>query len=170
MIFINECNCIFDEEILRTNIIKISLIKNAKIREKYRIYQIKKTGYPMVCIGHKKYRIHNLILEKKEGYHVHHIDENILNNSNNNLKYVTPNEHMLIHNIWENADKIKLRENGISASNKITRHDVTSEKVYLLKEQGYTIKEIKKMLNCGYNTICRRLSNGNPKLLDWSSK
>lgn len=37
------------------------------------------------------------------------------------------------------------------------RHDVTKEQVLRLKESGFTIPEIAKKLNCGYNTVCRRL-------------
>ena len=39
----------------------------------------------------------------------------------------------------------------------VSRKDVTKENVVDLRNSGFTIKEIAKKLNCGCNTVYRRL-------------
>lgn len=167
---LNECNCVFELDMLIKGIHRLSDLDNSRIRNEYRIYKYKNELYPMLSIGHKKYRIHNVILERKKGFHVHHKNENVLDNRLENLEYVTPKEHIYKHKMWEKIDKNKLSDNARRGSKKITRHDITKEKILTLRNQGYTISQIQKILNCGYNTVWRRLSKGNPKLLklDWS--
>lgn len=39
----------------------------------------------------------------------------------------------------------------------ISRSDVTKETVISIRNKGLTINQIAEKLNCGYNTVCRRL-------------
>jgi len=50
----------------------------------------------------------------------------------------------------------------MAAVAKRKRKDVTAEKILELKAKGYTFEEIASELNCGYNTVLRRL-----QALDW---
>ena len=40
---------------------------------------------------------------------------------------------------------------------RITRHDVTKEKVLELRKHGFTIEQVAEKLKCGVNTVNRRL-------------
>ena len=53
--------------------------------------------------GHKVYewQLHTYLGYKK-GFDIHHIDENIMNNSLENLVYLTKSEHSKLHNKGEN--------------------------------------------------------------------
>ncbi len=44
-----------------------------------------------------------------------------------------------------------------SRRNIISRTDITKEKAVDLHEKGFTISDIAKKLNCGYNTVYKRL-------------
>ena len=60
-------------------------------------------GYLLAGINKKKLYVHRIIwmLLKgpiPEGYHVHHIDGNRLNNDINNLECLSPDEHKRKHN------------------------------------------------------------------------
>ena len=63
-----------------------------------------KDGYKYVRVGHRHYEPeHRLVMERMLGRklepseHVHHMDENTLNNSPSNLKIVTRSEHLKLH-------------------------------------------------------------------------
>lgn len=161
MNIINECGCIYEHLELEQAIVDISLKENARIRgdygDEYRIFRIKNKGYPLISIGHKKYRIHELLLNKKGKLHVHHINLNILDNRIENLMLVTNSEHARIHKIWLNISKEKLNENRKLAVEKIKRNDVTIEIIKEMICNGLSIKKIAEELSCGDNTIRRRL-------------
>lgn len=63
-------------------------------------------GYEVVCIDGKHVRRHRAIYEHlfepiPEGYHIHHVDGNKLNNVPNNLIALSPLEHGLLHATWK---------------------------------------------------------------------
>ena len=59
--------------------------------------------------------------------------------------------------ITQFVDKKKLAENAKKGSEARIRKDVTREHVLNLMRTGLTIPEISERLNCGYNTVRRRL-------------
>ena len=79
----------------------------------------------------------------------------------NNLELMTSYKHSKIHG--EERKGIDLRseegkQKSINAAAKARkRSDVTIEKVEELRRNGFTIPEIAKELNCGVNTVSRRL-------------
>lgn len=162
--FENECNCIVDYEMLYTAIDKKCKSKNCYCRDKYRI--VLRNEYPAVCINRQRYYVHTLIGELiytkiRKGYVIHHKDRNKLNAMSDNLELLTSRKHLKIHG--EERKGIDLRsEDGKkrsldSAVQANKRNDVTEEKVRELRNKGRTINEIAKELNCGENTIRRRL-------------
>ena len=97
----------------------------------------------------------------RKGYIVHHKDKNKLNSLSNNLEIMSNIKHSKIHG--EERKGIDLRSNEgktkslQSAKEARMRKDVTAEKVVELRQKGLTIPEIAKELNCGINTVNRRL-------------
>ena len=57
-------------------------------------------GQPLHRLLYCKY--HNCTLEDIEGMHIHHIDNNPLNNDKENLQKLTPKEHSSLHHKGEN--------------------------------------------------------------------
>lgn len=88
---------------------------------------------------------------------VHHIDRNKLNNSISNLQVLRKELHTKEHDLIRFVNKDKLRNNAMNGAEARKRKDITKEIVEKLRSDGYTIPQIAKKLNCGYNTVCRRL-------------
>ena len=72
----------------------------------------------------KNYPIHRIIMYTyygyKEGYDIHHIDENLLNNKLDNLVYLTRSEHMKIHakdRTWSEEIKHKMSDSRKGVNN-----------------------------------------------------
>ena len=61
-----------------------------------------------------------------------------------------------------------------SAAKKRYRREITKEEIVSMQKQGLTIGEIAKKLNCGKNTIFRRLHGReyvvSQRVLDWSDE
>lgn len=162
--FKNECECIVDYEMLYTAINNKCKSKNCYCHNEYRI--VLRNNYPTVCINRKRYYVHILIGEFiygriRKGYVIHHKDKNKLNAMSDNLELMTNRKHIKFHG--EERKGIDYRsENGkrnsINAAVQARRrNDVTIEKVRELKNKGLTINEIAEELNCGINTVNRRL-------------
>lgn len=162
--FKNECECIVDYEMLYTAINNKCKSKNCYCHNEYRI--VLRNNYPTVCINRKRYYVHILIGEFiygriRKGYVIHHKDKNKLNAMSDNLELMTNRKHIKFHG--EERKGIDYRsENGkrnsINAAVQARRkNDVTTEKVRELKNKGLTINEIAEELNCGINTVNRRL-------------
>lgn len=138
-------------------------IKNVRTKGKYSLIYFKR----------KPYRLHRLLGEyyfgDLVGFHIHHLNQNTFDNRKENLVKVTPSEHTSIYHY--DAYKFRSEENTKRTQkrmvDKITRHEVTHEKVKKMRENGLTYREISQALKCGKNTVWRRI-NGNPVSLDWS--
>ena len=161
LIFENTCNCIFEDEVLEKAIIQECNSRGIEAKNNYKIYLYR--GYAGISIKHDKVSVHRIIANYMAGQKlnndisVHHIDGNKLNNSFSNLQILRKELHSKKHNISQFVDKKKLAENAKKGSEKRTRKDVTREHVLNLRRTGLTISEISKILNCGYNTVRRRL-------------
>ena len=162
--FKNECECIVDYEMLYKAINNKCKSKNCYLHNEYRI--VLRNGYPMVCINRERYYVHILIGEViygriRKGYVIHHKDKNKLNAMPDNLELMTRLKHSKIHGnerIGVDLRSAEGKANSLnSARESRMRKDVTVEKVVELRNKGLTIPEIAKQLNCGINTVNRRL-------------
>jgi hypothetical protein len=164
LIFHNECECVVDYEILASAIEKRCREKQKKTRQEYRI--VMHNNYPTIHIAHDHVYVHNLIGEYKygsipKGYVIHHNDNNKKNNDVSNLVLLTNIEHALIHG--EQRKGIDLRSEdgkwkGLNAARKKRyRSDVRREDILPLIEKGMSFENISKILNCGTNTVRRRM-------------
>lgn len=157
MIFENKCKAIFDKIDLETAIKNKCEQCNKKIKGSYIINL--RGGYPSICIAHEHYRLHSLLGEiyYKNYEIIHHKDGNKLNASKENLVPMTNSEHTKHHHIIDFVPEEYKKSFGKRMADKIRRSDVTEENVCEMRNQGFTILQISKKLNCGYNTVCRRL-------------
>lgn len=161
MEFVNECKCIVDYSVLEHAIIEECARRGFEPNKKYKIYDYR--GYAGISIKHDKVSVHRIIGKYMVGHdfgsdiHVHHIDGNHFNNSVSNLQVLRKGLHTKEHNIVQYVSKSYMKEFGNRMKNIISRSDVTKERVVALKNQGLTVEQIAKELNCGKNTVCRRL-------------
>lgn len=162
--FQNECECIVDYEMLYKAIDNKCKSENCYLHNEYRI--VLRNGYPTVCINRQRYYVHILIGEIiygkiQKGYVIHHKDKNKLNAMPDNLDLMTKLEHSIIHGNERKGIDFRSEEGKINSINSAkevrTRKDITIEKVTGLRNKGLTIPEIAKELNCGINTVNRRL-------------
>ena len=162
--FKNECDCIVDYELLYKAIDKKCRSKNCYCHNEYRIFL--HNSYPSVCINREKYYVHILVGEMiygniRKGYVIHHKDKNKLNALPQNLELMSSYKHNKLHG--EERKGLDFRsengkKNSINALREArARKDVTKGKIEELRRQGLTIQEISEALNCGINTVYRRL-------------
>lgn len=97
---------------------------------------------------------------------VHHINCNKLDNRISNLQVMKNSLHTKEHYIFQYVSKKQLDKNRKKAVEKRKRNDVTTLQVLELRQQGKTYGEIAKELNCGENTVWRRLSKINQNRLE----
>lgn len=171
MIFENTCNCIVYYKILEDAIVEECRRKKIEPKDKYKIYMYR--GYAGISLKHEKVSIHRIIRKCMVriirkcmvGYnfgseiHVHHIhiDENKLNNDISNLQIIKNSLHTKEHNPIKYVSEKYKKDFGNRVKDIISRKDVTKENVFELRDKGLTISQISKELDCGYNTVCRRL-------------
>ena len=162
--FENECECIVDYETLYKAVDNKCKSINCYFHDKYRI--VLRNGYPAVCINRKWFYVHILIAEYvnggiRNGYVVHHKDKNKLNALIENLEIMTSLKHVRNHGKERKGIDFRSVEGKakslLSAKEVRTRKDITAERVAELRAKGLTIPEIAKELNCGINTVNRRL-------------
>ena len=162
--FINECECIVDYEILYNAIDNKCKTLNCFFHNEYRI--VLRNNYPAVCINRQWFYVHILVCEfvngrVRKGYIVHHKDKNKLNATLENLEIMTNRKHLKQHGEERKGIDFRSAEgraNSINSAREVrTRKDVTVERVAELRNKGLTIPEIAKELNCGINTVNRRL-------------
>lgn len=172
-IFENSCNAIFDENLLYKAIDWKCQNLNKYCYKKYKVYLC--NNYPCISIAHQKIRIHQLLGEFifgriRKGYVIHHIDGNKLNNTKENLQYISNVLHTQIHH--KGKEYIPSVEAIKKARKTNYRNEITKEKCEELRKQGLTISQIAKKLNCSVNTINRRLGmkdyETKNNVLDWS--
>lgn len=60
------------------------------------------SGYPVACINGEKTYLHNLIIGKKAGYVVDHINRNKLDNRKSNLRFITQRQNCLNRSMNKN--------------------------------------------------------------------
>lgn len=162
--FKNECSCIVDYEMLYKSIDNKCKSLNCYLKNKYRI--VLRNGYPAVCINRERYYVHILIGELiygniRKGYIIHHKDKNKLNAMPDNLELMSSLRHHKIHGKEHRGIDFRSeqgKQNTINGAIEArVRKDVTKEKVVELRNKGLTISEIAQELDCGINTVNRRL-------------
>ena len=159
--FINECNCIFDEEILYQAIDLECKNKNCYRQDEYRIYL--DDNYPCISIKHQKVRIHVLIGKLlygtiRKGYVIHHKDFNKLNAMPNNLEYLSNSTHTKLHHTGVDFRSEEGKLKGVNAAKeKRYKKEITKDEIEEMISQGKSKYEIARYFQCGVNTIYRRL-------------
>ena len=161
MEFINSCNCIVDYDILEKAIIAECDRRGIEPKQSYKIYDFR--GYAGISLKHDKESVHRIIgkymvkFDFDSDINVHHLDGNKMNNSISNLQVIRKDLHIKQHDIHQYVPESHKRSFGERVKPIVSRADVTKEKVTELREMGLTISEIAKKLNCGRNTVKRRL-------------
>lgn len=161
MKFKNECDCIVDYKILENAIIEECGRRKIIPKENYKIYMYR--GYAGISLKHDKVSIHRIIGKYMVGFdfgaeiHVHHIDGNKLNNDISNLQVLKSGLHTKEHYLVQYVSENHKKEFGNRMKDIITRKDVSQEAVENLRESGFTIPQIAKILKCGVSTVRRRL-------------
>ena len=157
MELINKCGCIFDAVDLEKAIMSECERKGRRAKEKYTI--VAREDYPCICIAHDHYRVHSLLGKYYFGNCevVHHKDRNKLNASKANLEPMTSSEHTKSHYLVQYVSEEHKKGFGERMKDIRRRHDVTKQRVYELKKNGMSTKEIAMTLGCGENTVRRRL-------------
>lgn len=161
MIFENDCGCIVDYEVLEKAITEECHRRGFEPKDHYKIYLYR--GYAGVSIKHDKVSVHRIIGKYMVGYDfgteicVHHIDGNKLNNNVSNLQVLRNSLHTKGHELHQYVSKEHKKGFGNRAKDIISRRDVTKEKIVELMNNGLSIPQVAKELNCGHNTVYRRL-------------
>lgn len=161
MEFINDCNCIFDEEILFKAIDLECRNRNCYRHDEYKIYL--HNDYPCISLGHDKVRVHILIGKLlygkiRKGYVIHHKDFNKLNALPDNLMYMSNSEHTKLHHTGVDFRSEDGKWKSInSAKEKRYKKQITKEEIEKMIAEGKNKTEIAKHFQCGINTIYRRL-------------
>ena len=159
--FENSCQCIVDCKILEKAIIEECGIRGIIPKDSYKIYNYR--GYAGLSLKHDKVSVHRILGKYMAGFnfgseiHVHHIDKNRFNNNISNLQVIRNDLHTKEHYIVQYVSGKHKKEFGNRMKDYLIRKDVTIENVAELRNKGLTIPEISKELNCGINTVNRRL-------------
>ncbi len=164
MKFRNKCGCVFDENMLTIAIKSECRKRNKKPKNSYQIFL--RNGYPTICIAHDHCYVHVLVGQVKYGNIpddcvIHHADFNKTNSNAENLLLMNKKEHLQFHAKHRMGTDYRSTEGkwrGINAARKARyRSDVKVETIIMLREQGRSYPQIAKILNCGENTVRRRI-------------
>lgn len=172
--FINDCNAIVDYSELTKAVLWYA--KSPVVSKKH-IYMHGK--YPAVSIHKEKIHIHRLLMMYWMGgnlprdYFVHHIDENKLNATKDNLSLVFSSTHQSHHNkgkIISDKQKNQIREFNHAQKGKRRKYKVkiSAKQVYDLKIQGYSFNKISQILGLDWGCVKQRYNDfihDNPELL-----
>ena len=94
----------------------------------------------------------------RKGYVIHHKDHDKLNNLSENLEYLSSSAHTKLHRTGHDCRTEEGKWRGINASaKKRYKSQITKEIILEMQSQGKSIQEMAKELQCGVNTIRRRL-------------
>lgn len=175
IIFINDCNCVVDENLLREAIV---WYQDKPTAAKKHIYMHGK--YPCVSIHKQKIHIHRLLMMyiikgcvPKDKF-VHHENGIKTDCRIDNLKLIGISEHQSLHNkgkeVSDNTRKaiIKSNHSRKGKNTKYHRPDVTPKQVYDLKIQGMSFNHISKILKLDWSCCVQRFNkyiHDNPELL-----
>ena len=173
--FINDCNAIVDY-----NELEEAILWHAKkpVTSVKHIYMY--GSYPAVSIHEEKIHIHRLMMmywlnaKIPSEFIVHHLNENKLDVSKENLCVVLGSAHASKHNKGkEVSDAVRERLIEFNRSRKNTRQpnrrsDVKFVDVKRLYDKGYSLNKIAKELGCDWSTVRSRLQDifDNPELLE----
>ena len=161
MKFTNSCGCIVDYKILEASIIEECERRGIPSKDHYRIYMYR--GYAGISLKHDKVSVHRIIgkyivgFDFDESISVHHIDGNRMNNDISNLQVVKKSLHTKMHYLVQYVSKDTLIKNAQKATDKRKRKDIKVDDVFMMKNQGFSVPQIAQLLNCGENTVYRRL-------------
>lgn len=164
--FSNTCGCIVDYKFLEKAIVWYS--KGNPVKSVKKIFMHGK--YPAISCYDKKIQVHRLLVCFKLGYmlptnlYVHHIDENKLNASIDNLEIIEMSKHQSMHNANK---KLSIEHRSlISEANKKRkgtsikkRTDIPITEVFSMFREGKNVTEISKKFDCGWSTIKSILTN-----------
>lgn len=112
-----------------------------------------KNGYIAITIYGKRNYMHRVVWEQyygdiPNGFIIHHRDGNKLNNSIENLELISNAEHSRLHAKQNMFGKNRI---GNSPPNKVDKDTIL--KIIDLREKGYKLKEIQKIVNKSYPTV-----------------
>lgn len=102
-----------------------------------------------------------------KGYHAHHIDGIKDNNAIDNIELIEASEHNSMHMRGDNNPMRRFPEknhfnNGfVGKENGRWRHDISTEEILQLREDGYSIREVAEIMDCCTYTIKKRCKDAN---------
>lgn len=167
----NKCNCIVDLDLLEKAVLWYS---KAPVAEHKSIYLYGK--YAAVSVGKEKLHVHRLIMNYIVGFtiptglSVHHLDENKMNNSIDNLAIMVScyhnRHHMQNFHPTEKQISATIIANHKRKGTHIAKHvNVPSEELRDFIKDGRSINWIAKHFHCDWSTINERVHE-NPELLE----
>ena len=161
MTFLNECNCIVDEDLLSKAVDAYCRRNNVYCNQQHRI--VMHNNYPTIVISRKHLYVHDLLraylYHTRKDFVIHHADFNKLNNSVDNLMYITKSRHTKIHATY-NWQQVREGKKDIRR-NPQRREDIKDDEIRQMRSDGITVAEMSRILNCHPNTIYIRIHKMN---------
>lgn len=173
--FENDCSAIVDLKELEKAVLWYTARPVCSVKHIYM-----HGNYPAVSIGKEKIHIHRLLMMYwlkcviPSEFYVHHIDENKLNATKENLSVVLGKTHQHYHNKGKhisNYQKKRIRESNHMRKGvrKNYKSKITAREVYELVSKGYSFNRISKLLSLDWGCVKQRYFDyihDNPELLE----
>lgn len=157
MTFTNECGCIFDEKLLAKAVDTYCRRENVYCKQNHRITMHNR--YPTITINRKHITVHDLLRrvlwKTRAGFVVHHKDFNRLNNSVENLAYITSSAHSKIHSNHNWSEVRSGRKTMVRGDGR--RKDIDDDEIRKMRQDGLTAREIANIMKCHPHTIYNRI-------------